>query len=294
MDLTMPEVTFYPTFNCTMQCKLCGMSVPYMRSEERAFSLEEIQKSIDRYFEIVSRVKTVTISGGEPLLFPRLAEVIHYIKKYEDRADKIRMVTNGTILPNQNVLDAMKELGEKFYILRDDYGARISKRGKELDRILTENHIYHTTRKYTEDDSHFGGWVDFGDFTVQKHTDEEAEHLHAVCGSTTCYPVINGKMWACSVSFRRYQLGLEDEKSEYVDLFGDSLDIQEQQNKMQIILQKKRLTACTYCNGLCADSERFIPAEQLTQEELQCVRSGARSYAEVQEMMKSKPVDQTV
>lgn len=293
MDLIMPEVTFMPTYDCTLNCKLCGNNVPYMHSEKRAFSLEEILQSIDRYFQIVSHVKMVTICGGEPLLFPQLAEVICCLKKYADQADRLRLVTNGTLIPNRNVLDAMKALGKKFYILADNYGPQYSKKIKELDEVLTEISICHTIRNYTKDDPYMGGWVDFGDFTEKKHTEAEAAQLHAACASTQCYPVSYGKIWPCAVPQRRSLLGLGEDVSEYIDLLDDSLSLQEQQEKLWNISQKKCLTGCAYCNGLCPDSERFIPAEQLTPEECQYVRSGARSYGEVRKMMKRQSVHQT-
>lgn len=287
MDLIMQEVTFIVTFNCTLKCRLCMMGVPYMRKEVREFSLEEIKKSIERYFEIVPHVKMVTISGGEPLMYSHLSEVIHCIKKYEANADGIRLVTNGTLIPDQQVLDAMKTLGEKFYIIADDYGTKNSKKIAELDRVLTENQIRHVIRNYTEKDTYYGGWVDCGDLTQRRHTEEDAERLYAMCVSG-CYLVSHGKMWSCAVSHWRYQLGLDYDESEYIDLFDDALSVPEQQNKLRALVDKKCLTACAYCNGFGADSERFIPAKQLTAEETQCVRDGAKSYVEVQKMMQKR------
>lgn len=291
MDIVMPEVTLIPTYDCTLNCRLCGNNVPYMHSEKNVFTLEDILKSMDRYFEIVSFVKMVTISGGEPQLFPHLTQVIRHVKKYESQFDKCRMVTNGTLVPKQQVLDAMRSLGEKFYVLGDDYGILCSKRIRELDSVLTENQIQHIIRNYREGEAYRGGWVNFGDHTKKKHTEEGSERLYAICASSKCYPLSFGKLWSCTVPQRRYQLGLGADKSEYVDLLDDSISVQEQQSKLQAMSEKKCLTACAYCNGLCPDSERFIPAEQLTPEEIQCVRSGARSYDEVQEMLKSRSTE---
>lgn len=292
MDHIMPEVTFIATFKCTLKCRLCMMGVPYMTSDVQEFSFEEVEKSISRYFKIVPRVKMVTISGGEPLLQPRLAEIIHCIKKHESQADGIRMVTNGTLIPEQRVLDAMKELGEKFYVIADDYGTKVSKRIVELDHILTEHQIRHVIRNYTEKDTYFGGWIDCGDLTKKRHTEEEAERLYKTCVSG-CYLVSHGKMWSCAVSHWRYQLGLDYDESEYVDLFDDTCSIQEQQSKLCALLEKKSLTACAYCNGFSTASERFLPAEQLTQEEAKYVCGGARNYKEVQQIMRDEHGGQT-
>ena len=98
-------------------------------------------------------------------------------------------------------------------------------------------------------------------------------------------------MWPCPPARRRRQLGLSDDYSEYINFFDDSLSIEEQQEKIRLIYEKKSLSACAYCSGLCEDSERFIPGEQMTQEELSYIKAGARSYEEVLSMMAAKRSD---
>ena len=48
-----------------------------------------------------------------------------------------------------------------------------------------------------------------------------------------------------------------------LDLFDDTLSLEEQRKKIRSVLKGKSLKACAYCNGLCDNSPRFIPAEQL-------------------------------
>ena len=95
-------------------------------------------------------------------------------------------------------------------------------------------------------------------------------------------------MWPCDAVMRRTELGFPCDQSEYIDLLDSTLSIEEQRGKIRAIYAKKSLSACAYCGGLCEDSERFVPGEQLTNEEMQYVRAGAKSYSDVLAMMSKK------
>ena len=76
-------------------------------------------------------------------------------------------------------------------------------------------------------------------------------------------------------------MGIAADYSEYVDLFDDTLTVNEQREKIAAIYQKKSLVACAYCNGMHEDSPRFQPGQQLTKEELEQIKDGARFYADI-------------
>ena len=55
---------------------------------------------------------------------------------------------------------------------------------------------------------------------------------------------------------------------EYIDLSDDSVSCEQNKEKIRKILNGSMLSSCLYCNGMCDDSPRFKPAEQLTFEEI--------------------------
>lgn len=299
-NFTMERVTFNVTCLCNLKCKLCGAYIPYLHNESkdinREYPLEHWIKILDRYFEIVSHVNVLAISGGEPLLYPALPAFIQHLKKYQSAIGKVQIVTNGTIIPNQDVIDAAKDFGEGLYFNIDNYG-EISKAVKEIDVILERHGISYIIRNYTKDNPHCGGWVNFGGLTKQIHkTQKEAEQLFAKCANARrahfCFLIAGNEMWPCDPARRRRYLYPPDNDSEYLNLLDDSLSTEDQQKKITAIYAMKSLTACSYCNGLCEDSTRVIPGEQLTQEELAYIKAGARSYEEVLSMMAERQSNQ--
>ncbi len=75
--------------------------------------------------------------------------------------------------------------------------------------------------------------------------------------------MLNGKVEPCATVLQAIHFSnATDTKDEYVDLF-DGKTKEEQIKKFIDIFNKDVLKSCMYCNGLCGDAGRFVPAEQL-------------------------------
>lgn len=295
-EFRMERVTFNITCSCNLKCRLCGAYIPYLQSGgqdmRREYSLEHWNNVLDRYFKIVTHVNVLAISGGEPLLYTDLPGFIHSLAQYRDAIGRVQIVTNGTIVPNRAVLDAAKEFGRQLYFNVDNYG-EVSKAVKEIDGLLSKHDIPYIIRNYTKENPHCGGWVDFGGLVERVHpTKEETEQVFSKCANAQsihfCFLIAGSEMWPCDPARRRRYLTSSPGHSEYLDLLDFSLSPEAQREKITAIYNMKSLSACSYCNGLCEDSPRIVPGEQLTQEELTCIRNGARSYKEVLSMLNVK------
>ena len=273
------------TMACKLKCSLCSNYAPYY-IKPQYHSLDYLIEMMRRYFSVVTHVNKLMFTGGEPFLHPSLGGLIEDLCQYRDRIDIFGVITNGTLIPRQDVLDAAKKFGEKFHFLIDNYGPELSVKTKEVAAILDEQGIRYILRNYTEKDPHCGGWVDFGDLSQKKcATQEETEKLYAKCAYPQklhfAFDLVDGAMYPCGPSRRCKELGIAADYSEYVDLFDDTLTVNEQREKIAAIYQKKSLVACAYCNGMHEDSPRFQPGQQLTKEELEQIKDGARFYADI-------------
>ena len=240
-----------------------------------------------RYFTVVTRVRKLMFTGGEPLLHPALGALMEDLCQYRDRIDVFGVITNSGLVPGPEVLDAAQKFGGKFHFLIDDYGPELSVKAKETAALLDGRGIRYVLRNYTPDNPHCGGWVDFGDLSRKKcQTQADAEALYAKCAYPQklhfAFDLVDGAMYPCGPSRRCRELGVAVEDSEYIDLFDDTLSAAEQREKIAAIYRKKSLAACAYCNGMHDDSPRFQPGQQLTAGELVKVREGARFYADIQ------------
>jgi organic radical activating enzyme len=246
---------------CTLKCRRCITLTPYQKSPEN-YPMERISKDIDCFFEIYDEIEHFDIEGGEPLLHPDLPEIIEKALEYKPYYKRLHILTNGTILPSEELLSVCRGNKDIFFII-DDYGSKLSKKAEEIKNVLRENEIDFRVDVYHGEDQYFGGWVDFGDLKHKNDSEEKIEEIFHHCRQPNAgAPYIkNGKMFLCSIQaagIRHIPL----KENEYID-FGSRQSIQE---KKQIAADfgKKPIAACAYCQGFDAESgKRYPAAEQL-------------------------------
>jgi len=89
---------------CNLQCIYCYASSG--QPLENELTLEEIFTVIDQAVELGAR-KIIVLGGGEPLLYPRIFDVIDYILSKKLAVD---LFTNGTYI-NRNIADKLYRRG---------------------------------------------------------------------------------------------------------------------------------------------------------------------------------------
>jgi len=265
----LKRTTILMTLNCNLNCKLCGAYASYYEKADDP-SVSEQMSYIKKYFEIIDHVELFTISGGGPLLYKNLPEFLDRFFEYSDRFDKLEIITNGTVIPSQNLINSVKQYGNKIYrFLVDNYN--ISSKISEIRSALDENNIPYIVRDNNSKKSHCDGWVDFGKLDTIIHDENETEEIFKKCAFVQklsfCFGIYKGYMTPCGEV--RWRLGLgKASVDEYIDLMDSSLSVDEQRRKISNMYNGKFLETCRYCNAMLEDSPRFQPAEQLTDDEL--------------------------
>ena len=121
--------------NC-LQSQLCAASSPY-RAGEAGFSLEENKNVLDKFFQTVDYVKKFSIGGGEPLLWTSFPDFLKYLHKYSAQFGKLEIITNGTLVPKVELLEAAKLFGDQVFFLIDHYGNDISVNVSAMESLFT-------------------------------------------------------------------------------------------------------------------------------------------------------------
>lgn len=264
-ELRLSNTTLVVTFRCNLKCKLCAVHAPYYEQPPH-YSLELLQSSIDRFFEAVDYVDKFTVNGGEPLIHPQIAQIMEYLLKYIERIGMLEIITNGSIIPSQQLVEVLGK-SEKIDILLDDYGPELSKGVEKTVQIFDEQGIKYRRRKYFGEDAHLGGWVDLRDLTKKNRTPEETEAIYKKCaypGPFHCFVLMGGRAYICGVYRKCINDGIiPDIKEEYVNFLAEEWDVAQVRNAIRTFYDRPYFSACEYCNGFCMDSERYMPAEQI-------------------------------
>lgn len=155
------NLTILLTSRCTLKCKLCATYAP-QNKKPCHYDSKIIMASVDKYFASMGDVCLFTLSGGEPLLHPDLVRMVQHFKQYASRMEKFEIITNGTIVPSEALLLALKEI-PNVDVMIDDYGKNISKKVDDVVMAFEKYGIRYRRRKYYGEDAHAGGWLDISD-----------------------------------------------------------------------------------------------------------------------------------
>lgn len=261
-EIKLGMINLTPTMKCNLKCKLCGVMVPHYKYCPQ-MSKEEFDKMLEAVFQIVDGVGKLQITGGEPFVYPDLADVIISCFKYENRFEKLWIFTNGTVPLNANVLPVIKKYNDKITFHVSDYGIR---KDVTSELVNTINEIGCECRylKYYGENQYYDGWVDQGDFVGHNRCVEELEKVFETCPHVArggSWYVRNGQMHWCGRSIRGVELGkIPLDENDYVDIYSGS--VEQRRDKLNKVMKNKYITACNYCNGNygTGESEKRYPA----------------------------------
>lgn len=257
--LAVKRFCFPITLRCNLRCKLCAERAPYYQRPYHP-ELAELTGYIDSLFTLADEITMFDITGGEPLLRKDLPQLVQYLySRYGKRIGKLRLTTNGTLVPWKELLDSLKLWKDRVYVIVDHYP--VSLKSQEATACLEAAGIPFEARDYSKN-LHCDGWVDYGDFR-KKHNSIGAKKLFDACmvpklDFFTC--LVNGKLFPCSRARLLYE---QEITRDYLDIAALSGTGDAGRAALWEFLNQTALDSCAYCNGLCEDSPRFLPAEQL-------------------------------
>lgn len=248
---------------CTLKCRDCSNLMQYYHHPEN-LDIEEQIIALRRIFRSV-RVTQLKILGGEPFVCQNnLIRLLEYLKEEAiDRVDEIVIITNGTLIPSDETLNAIKDT-PKTKILFSDYG-EVSSKIKDFTAICSERGI---TSEVVETEY----WWDFGDVKFREEKESKTQHRYDDCYSRRlCTTLYRGRLFVCPRQAHAIHLGLiPDEGTEDVNVLKPEYeDRTVTRNAVYALIDRKKcITACKYCgcdSGLkvprAVQTERTIDAD---------------------------------
>ena len=253
------EVHSTVTSRCTLKCKHCNMFMPYYK-EHVGYTAKDILEDLELLFRHVDYIVAYRILGGEPLINNELEDMIKQIgDRYGDRIGNIGIITNGTLLPDEKLIETSKKYNVKFDF--SDYTDVVDykKRFDESVKIVSNAGLRYSVNRSLR-------WCDFG-FPVNNRMydfDKVREHM------LSCGPIFHGlndgKYYYCHVSWSADKAKLlKNVPDDYVDLrkLGDD------DSAKEVILEhsngnmaKGFVKLCKICGGCGNDNTEFVKAAE--------------------------------
>ena len=234
----MPYLEVMVTTRCNLSCVGCANLIPQCKPQ---FHVDKniIFASLDRLLHNVDRIYHFKINGGEALLHPQLYDILMYVGKCNQPKKKfysLRLTTNGTIIPTEQILNAIKQVGIVVQI--SDYHLDSA---KKLMQVLDEHKIpYRFFRDQT--------WNDMGGF------EKRPRNCRSMCSVSKCVVLLENKIYICPRAAIMDRLDIA--QGDCVEVFQSKKMFQK---NMIDLYNNQNINACWYCDGDTEFSHK-IPA----------------------------------
>jgi glycosyltransferase involved in cell wall biosynthesis/organic radical activating enzyme len=233
---------FMTTTRCTCNCKACLNSNNYV-IDPKDVSFEDFKSHIDVVFSKFDYLYNFHFSGGEPLLVKELPQYIRYIEdNYKGRIFEFLCLTNGTLIPDNELLEAMEAMNVELHIA--DYSSSITySKIEEINEVCNKNNIHVQINKSPY-------WVDLDYVNTDNSamSDEALEKYKDECNSFL-QDIGDKRIYACCWASFANRAGIgEINTNDYIEIAVSS--------KMEILEYRQGYT----CNGyveLCKHCQSF-------------------------------------
>lgn len=256
------SISFLPSTACNLNCRYCLNFNPFA---EKFYvrKWEDLVRDVDLFFACVDRIMLFHVSGGEPFLYKHTGDLIEYIhKRYGDRIDTLRMVTNGTIVPPHDVLEKLSTCNVEITV--DDYRKAVPQYAEEFSRLIEKLKAYKIRHYVNQVDS----WIDLApERTDYSAMGQEWLIQHRAGCNQSWQELRDGKLYNCNYAAYAAVAGVAggQDAEEVYCLKGFTPEKKKELVEFRLGYTAKGYTNfCKKCRGFTAEnSEEVEPAGQV-------------------------------
>lgn len=258
------SMNYNVTTVCNLNCRGC-LNFNHFIHSPKDETFDQFRRHMDIVFQKFDCTYEFEMTGGEPFLNKELPVILcWFASTYGERIFERHVVTNGTIMPSDELLSAMRDGG--YTVLIDDYRHTVPLEEKQFPQIIKkfENWgIAYSINSHTQ-------WFDLAVHTADfSHLDEAGLIAHRDGCNIYLSQLINGRVYSCCYENYARVAGVVDH--------ADSIDIATTP-KVELLeyrlgyTKKGYLDMCTHCYGLgndsiCQAAAMQIPKSRLLKEE---------------------------
>lgn len=247
------------TSRCTLRCKNCNLFISHA-PVQCDIDLKRLKKNFDVFFESVDYVYEYTLLGGEPLLHKSIAEIISYLgNRYGKRIGRINLISNGTVIPNNDVIDLLKKYHVTIHI--SDYTCSVDY--KEILAKLQKKFLANDIEYYVIPNN---TWKDVIYPREGFQTDNPRRHM-LLCGHST-HSVADGRLYWCDPAFAaECFMGFVSKEDDSLDMEANKRNYSKYEATLNIIKYllgdvnaRGYMSICEKCAGVGSDNNKIVLA----------------------------------
>ena len=248
----LQELDLIVTTRCSLRCRKCSNGIPFFEKPEDV-SEEQVIADYNRMIELIDWVSCLCVIGGELFLHKNLSRVLEAIldNPYtESKVGEIRLISNGTVLPDEKSLRLMRN--KNVTVLISNYPG-LSNRVSDMTKLFMDNHI-------AFDVLHIDHWSLINQLEQRDGLPSEMNLINQRHNCNThCRAVAEGRFYMCFLCYSMEKLhAVPEDKKNYVDIYSHNA----KEELYEYMRRDKPMPPCCYwCSG--SHDEIEIPvAEQ--------------------------------
>ena len=242
--MIVPHFTLVVGTRCTLRCKNC---INLMQYYDGPYDLDvqDLISDLEQFLSLIDYCMCISLVGGEPFIYPHLGIVLDYLKD-NDKIASIEITTNGTVVPDNELLTKMSD--SKIRVVISDYG-----RLETMSKLA----IIFDQYKIKSECASNQVWINGGECGKRNRTDFELEQLYMACRSARlCKTLFKGKLFDCPRAAHLMDLGYANDL-EFLDIYNCKKE------DLVSFYIKNAAKACNYCDFSVLEKEYVEPAVQM-------------------------------
>ena len=248
------ELFIMPTTKCSLRCKECLFGIPNWNNRKN-YDISQIISLVNKLIDLNYQIDTVSIIGGEPLLFHGLSTLVDELCNLS-KVDHVTIVTNGTLSINEKLLTVLIKNKNKTIVRISNYG-KVSYKVNEIEKILNENQVRY-------EDTKLDKWYKVPKIKNLKLSDNEVKMKYSQCicctKDTGRIYTLGERYYPCWFSMVVENRGFLLPENDFVYLYDYDLAV----GINKLFTREKFLEACRYCMKSSKEMKISVPvAEQL-------------------------------
>lgn len=258
--MVLTSLSFLPATVCNLRCKNCLNFAPYIKKQE-VRDIEYLKADVDLLFSKVDYILLFHISGGEPFLYPQIADFLSYVGKiYRGQIARLEITTNGTILPSDDVCRSLQRHG--IEVVLDDYRDTLPEY-HDIFVAICEKFKKHGVLYRTQKAEN---WIALNPAQPPKDLSEKEAQAHFNLCAVPWQEYRDGRFYLCNYSAYAAVAGLYRVRND------EWFSIENKFNKKELMefrlgySEKGYVDFCRQCDGYLNNPHRVIPAEQTERE----------------------------
>ncbi|NBJ02672.1 radical SAM protein [Lachnospiraceae bacterium] len=244
--LHMFSITLIVNQRCSLKCKCCTSYMnEYPLKERKDFPLDRICDDIDKFFDAMDSVGTVTVMGGEPFMHPDLSKIIQKLLS-KHNFGLVSIATSGTYPIKPEQLEGLND--KRINVSFSNYEHALKEKQKEM--------MYRNIEMVKNAGISYTVGVTIPEWSVPStlydlhDTEEQMIAKKAGCVQPPrCMQVKNGKLHPCDFATALYSLNLGRYEMDYVDI-EHSVSSEELKKAIKAFIEQPYYRTCGHCAGM--------------------------------------------